>query len=291
MAYDDDLAADRAVGIGPFGRDRREAGNGVAYLWLGDTYYFPSGELRDYGKAFEYYSKAAEAGVADAMGNLGVMYGSGYGVEQDYAKAAQWYEKAIDAGCAWAMRNLANYYLYGRGNIGRDEEKGVDLLLRAAETGFPSAYSTLGSYYQSNRKNDKAEEYLLKAGEGGDTNAMFTLGDFYSGVGGMAHRDIDKAIEWYTRSTQTDNPSAYGLFWLGQIYYNGSLVGADHEKAFELLNSAVEIWKRDGSHDFDQPYLQAVTMIGDMYKAGQGVEKNEEKAAEYYAWAKQLASG
>lgn len=29
-------------------------------------------------------------------------------------------------------------------------------------------------------------------------------------------------------------------------------------------------------------------MLGDMYKQGQGVEKDEEKAEEYYQWAQEL---
>jgi TPR repeat protein len=51
-----------------------------------------------------WYRKAADAGVALAQLNLGVMYKSGHGIPQDYATALTWYRKAADAGVALAQR-------------------------------------------------------------------------------------------------------------------------------------------------------------------------------------------
>ena len=62
----------------------------------------------------------------------------------------------------------------------------------------------------------------------------------------------------------------------------------DYEKAFELFNSAVELWKEENSLDVFYPIT--VEKIGDMYRSGQGVEKDEEKAQEYYQWTKELNS-
>ena len=114
------------------------------------------------------------------------------------------------------------------------------------------------------------------------------LGDLYSGVGGTAKLDYEKAIEWFTKSMETDDPEPYGIFRLGNLYYQGQGVEADYEKAFELFNRAVELWKEKNSLDVFYP--MTVEKIGDMYRSGQGVEKDAEKAAEYYQWAKELAS-
>ena len=46
---------------------------------------------KDYKKAFECFSKAAENGVAYGQHNLGFMYEKGYYVSQDYKKAYMWY--------------------------------------------------------------------------------------------------------------------------------------------------------------------------------------------------------
>lgn len=297
-----------------------EAGYGLAYLWLGDTYYFPDGEGGDYGKSFEYYSKAAEAGISDAMGNLGVLYAFGRGVEQDYEKAVQWYEKAADAGCVWAMRNLGDIYLRGRDGIEVDEEKGLDLLKQSADAGFTDGYYTLGSYYHYTKQDfaqaeeyymkaleagnslayrglgllytyslnefDKGEEYLLKAVESGDSSMLTVLGDFYGGVGGMAKFDPEKAVEWYTKATEGDKPSAYALFQLGELFFYGRGGTVDYEKAFDYFNRAIEVWKADNSTE--SYYVMAVETVRDMYAAGLGTDKDPDKAAEYDRWAEEL---
>ena len=45
------------------------------------------GIAQDYDKAREWYQKAADAGIASAMTNLGLMYDNGQGITQDYDKA------------------------------------------------------------------------------------------------------------------------------------------------------------------------------------------------------------
>ncbi len=50
------------------------------------------------------YQKAADAGIAMAMNNLGWLYHNGWGVAQDYGKARERYQKAADAGLAKASK-------------------------------------------------------------------------------------------------------------------------------------------------------------------------------------------
>jgi TPR repeat protein len=56
--------------------------------------------------AFEYWTKAAELGDADAHYQLGVMYGKGEGVEKDKEKAVYHWEKAAIGGHPFARHNL-----------------------------------------------------------------------------------------------------------------------------------------------------------------------------------------
>jgi uncharacterized protein len=65
---------------------------------------------KDYIKAVEWYTKAAEQGNADAQNNLGNRYYNGEGVEKNYEKAVEWFTKAAEAGNTKALRNLRNYY-------------------------------------------------------------------------------------------------------------------------------------------------------------------------------------
>ena len=71
-------------------------------IHLGWLYRDGWGVAQDYGKAREWYQKAA-----DAMGNLGSLYENGWGVAQHYVKARKWYQKAADAGNAKAEQALS----------------------------------------------------------------------------------------------------------------------------------------------------------------------------------------
>ena len=58
---------------------------------------------KDYLKAFEWFKKAAEQGLARAQANLGNFYKNGQSFEQDYQKAVEWYTKAAEQGNANAQ--------------------------------------------------------------------------------------------------------------------------------------------------------------------------------------------
>src|SRR5262249_29651647 len=48
-------------------------------------------QQKDYARARELYERAAAAGSAVSMNNLGVLYGNGRGVNRDYTEARRWY--------------------------------------------------------------------------------------------------------------------------------------------------------------------------------------------------------
>ena len=58
---------------------------------------------------------AADAGDAEAMNSLGVLYFMGTSVPRDYATALLWFQKAVDDGSSNAMSNLGTMYLLGAG--------------------------------------------------------------------------------------------------------------------------------------------------------------------------------
>ena len=100
----------------------------------------------DYDDAFEYFTKAAELGFAEAHKSLGVMYRDGEGVEKDEEKEVYHLEKAAICGNPEARHNLA-IIEYDNGNI----ERSVEHLIIAANLGYQkSALDTLfmGKHYQ-----------------------------------------------------------------------------------------------------------------------------------------------
>ena len=49
---------------------------------------------KDYGKALQYFMKAAEKGSAGSVYQVGSIYQKGQSVEKDMKQACHWYEKA-----------------------------------------------------------------------------------------------------------------------------------------------------------------------------------------------------
>src|SRR6516225_7829546 len=72
----------------------------------------PGGGLpKDDSQAVSWYRKAAEAGDAAGMANLGFMYEKGRGgLPKDDSQAVSWYRKAAEAGNARGMANLGFMY-------------------------------------------------------------------------------------------------------------------------------------------------------------------------------------
>jgi len=81
-----------------------EKGIMEAQLYLAEMY-FIGYDTQDYEKAFEWYTKSAEQGNADAQYQLGVMYQKGLGVKTDMDEALRWYRKSMAQGHASAQRS------------------------------------------------------------------------------------------------------------------------------------------------------------------------------------------
>jgi hypothetical protein len=73
------------------------------------------GVAQDPAKAYEWYLKAAHAGLPVAEFNVGVMNDSGTGTPRDVAAAATWYARAAAHGYERAQYNLAQLYRTGQG--------------------------------------------------------------------------------------------------------------------------------------------------------------------------------
>jgi TPR repeat protein len=61
-----------------------------------------------YDEAMSYYQKAADAGYAAAMANIGYNYEHGIGVSKDLSTAKGWYQKAANAGDEHARNNVSD---------------------------------------------------------------------------------------------------------------------------------------------------------------------------------------
>ena len=129
---------------------------------------------QDYAEAAKWYRRAAEAGLAEAQNDLGMMYYIGQGVLQDYATAVTWYHRAAEAGVAEAQHNLA--FMYANGH-------GVPQSAVVAHMWFNLAASK--SYDQATKARDALAPQMSKAAvERAQARAAQCLASDYQDCGG-----------------------------------------------------------------------------------------------------------
>ena len=93
----------------------------------------------DYKEAAARWERAAHYGDGDAARNLGHLYRQGLGVPQDLTVAVTWYQVAADAGVASANYNLGMLYLDGGPDFAANRALARVWLTKAADAGVAPA--------------------------------------------------------------------------------------------------------------------------------------------------------
>lgn len=160
--------------------------------------YRGEGVAQDFREAVTYFTKAADAGLADAQYYLAVCLETGKGTPLNYAEAARYYLLAAQQGHAWAQNNLYFLFRDGRG-VPRDTKQAMSWLRKAAQQNDPDALYNLGfnllrtSHAPENHA--KALQYLTQAANRGHITAMRELGLCYlHGIG--TEQDLSQAKIW-----------------------------------------------------------------------------------------------
>ena len=101
----------------------------------------------DYNKALQYFLKAAEKGLADAMYQVGSIYQNGQGVEKDMKKACRWYEKGAHRGDADCQNLFGGSFYSGVGNYPKSFESAVEWWEKAFLQGNDLAAESLAMLF------------------------------------------------------------------------------------------------------------------------------------------------
>jgi TPR repeat protein len=112
----------------------KAAGPGHAYAM------YALGSIHDVRKEHEqavaWFTKAAEAGLPEAMINLGCSLDEGEGVAAADPQAAMgWFRRAADAGHGGAAQNISAMYTVGTGGVARSKRRAMQWLRKAADKG------------------------------------------------------------------------------------------------------------------------------------------------------------
>jgi uncharacterized protein len=129
------------------------------------------GGERDPGKATELLTRAARAGSAMAMNEMGVRYQKGIGLRADNIAAIGWFTVGAQRGLPAALVNLGNCYEVGNG-VRQDFDQAGRNYSAAARQNFGPAEFLLGQMIEQGRGTEVnlAHAYVLYTRAGAQKN-------------------------------------------------------------------------------------------------------------------------
>lgn len=179
--------------------------------------------------------------ISDSSGEanncLGLFYSQGISVPKDVSKAMKYYKIAADKDDYWGNHNLGMHYIKGVGT-NKDINKGIECLQKSAKKGNQSSLYELGRIYILNKNFQDIKrglELLNKAASSGFVPAQNFIASMYRDGEGVT-KDLQKAAEWYQKSVNEDN--ALAQFFLASMYEKGHGVTKDTQKAVELYEKS-----------------------------------------------------
>ena len=110
------------------------AGDAISQMMLGDMYYDGEYVPRNRTLGLKYLKKASAQGLGAASVSIAIIYKD----EHNIKEAVKWYEKSVEQGDVNGMYLYGRMLLFGE-EIPRDEEKGIQLIMKAALLGDEGA--------------------------------------------------------------------------------------------------------------------------------------------------------
>jgi len=199
-------------------------------------------QSKNYHLAMTWLKPLAEQGHAGAQSFVGYMFEYGRGVPRDYREAVRWYQLAANQGDTFSQTCLAEIYEKGWG-VASDDEMAAQWYGRAAALGDRQAQLHLGTMYRDGRGVTRdfkqAEKWFGLAADQGSAWAQMSIGVLYAHGGDGLPVDYDKAVDWFRKAAEDEEPTAeYNLGW---AYEAGLGVAKD-------LDHAVEWYRKSADH-------------------------------------------
>ena len=155
------------------------------------------GVQQDFKRAALWFREAAEAGIANARYNLGVLNHQGLGVDRDLDTALYWYREAAKLGHPEAQYNLGIAHIEGIGTT-YNPALAAQFFEAAANNGIVEAAYNLGLIYENGLMGEaKPEEALLWykiAADHGNADAQSALKQLASSLQ-IGMEDVDRMVE------------------------------------------------------------------------------------------------
>ena len=177
--------------------------------------------------------------------------------EEKYKKSFYWFGRAAESGFIFARYHLAKFYFNGIA-VEKDYAKAYELLL-------PVAKITHGDRLQ------------VWKGDG----AACMIGDIYARGGYGVERDDKKSFDWYMSAARRENMRACTA--VGNAYLYGIGVEINYDLAVSWFEDAVFDYDEQMFNESDKGYNYGANVgLGDCYRLGLGVKKDEYEAFRLY---------
>jgi len=256
--------------------------------------------------AVEKFTKLAEQNVPAGLRTMAELHVSGQaGVAKDFAKALDYFTRAAQGNDAAAQVILAGYYDRGVDLDPKDEKVDVapnaaaalELYRLAARNNIPLALYNVGVFYEEGRAVDrdpvKAFAHFLQAAGGNFAPAMQKAGVYYlNGAGTL--RDPVAAAGWFSRAASVGLPE--GLLSLGVMAESGLVgIAADSTPAKAASDAYQKVVQAPQVNDATR--FEALLRLGGLHfrgalvAAGAAPAPDYENAYKHFKQAADLAPG
>lgn len=194
-----------------------------------------------YITALNLASPLALNGDAAAQTLIAEIYSRGLGVQRDPVRAAEWYEKAAEQNVPEALFQFAMILLDG-GPEFKDPDRAYELMQRAADTQHRLAQFNFAQMITARDGTPKGLEnaavYYEKAANAGLADAQYAMAQLYrSGLGGKSI-DLAAARSWLEKAAAQNFDTAQ--IELGTWLVEGTGGAADEEAGFGWLMRAAQ---------------------------------------------------
>ena len=255
-----------------------DAGDAAASLAVARAMFSHPDPTRQ-GEGVPYLERAADAGVIDALVQLGGLYASGgYGVGPDLAMAKAQYEMAAGTGSIEAIAVLGRL-LINSDFTPEGRKRAIDLLTQAVSAGHVSAANTLGQLYIEGRgvpaDVDKALYYFGIGLVAGNTGSIVNVGDALRVGATNLGANPGVALEFFQKAAELGDNGAGRR--IADMHLRGEAVVQDVGKAEQMLIDLATAGD-----------AQSYIALGDIKRDGEFVTADPAKAVDYYQKAAAL---
>ncbi|KTD66121.1 tetratricopeptide repeat protein [Legionella spiritensis] len=220
------------------------AGDVNAQMYCAAAYLFGFGTRKYPDGARRYYIDAAKNGNKIAQYTL-----ANHFIKSRDSRTRKlgliWLNKSVEQDNPKAQLKLGTMYLTGS-LVGRNTEKGEDLIRQAAKQNYVPAMMALGELAQKQGDLSKAGDWYERAARGNNTRAELALANMYLDEKGRLYDPV-LGFRWMLRSAQHGNFDAQKK--LAVLYKEGKVVDADENLANQWQAQAEKTLERRKSQN------------------------------------------